>query len=88
VEVVEQHAHAHAAFGRRAQPAHEAAGAGVGVDGVVLQVQRLLGALDQREPAAVGGLRAPQQQEAGFVARLVGLAALLHEVGQRGAGRW
>jgi hypothetical protein len=86
VEVVEQHAHAHAAFGRRAQPAHEAAGAGVGVDGVVLQVQRLLGALDQREPAAVGGLRAAQQQEAGFVARLVGLAALLHQVGQRGAG--
>jgi len=56
------------------------------VDRVVLQVQRLLGAFDQRQAAAVGRLRTAQQQEAGFVARLVGLPALLYQVGQRGAG--
>ncbi|MDT4843532.1 hypothetical protein FQZ97_774660 [compost metagenome] len=85
VEVVQQDAHPHAALGRRAQPAHQPAGAGVGVDGVVLQVQRLLCVLDQRQPAAVGRLRAAQQQEAGIEARLVGVAALPQQRGQRRA---
>ena len=85
VEVVQQHAHAHAAPGCGHHAAQQTLGAGIGVNGVVLQVQRFLGRLDQCQAAAIGRLGAGEQQKAGFKAPTRRRAALLHLGGQRGA---
>ena len=69
VEVVEQDADAHAAPRGIAQRLQQHFGAGVGVDGVVLQVQAALRRLDQRQAAGKGGADAVQQPEAGVTAR-------------------
>ena len=87
MEVVEQDAHAHTAPGGFVHGPEQPAGAGVGMDGVVLEVEGLLRALDQSEPAAIGELRAVEQQEAGFETRAGGIAALLHQRRKRGTGR-
>lgn len=54
----------------------------VGMDGVVLQVQRLLRSLDQCQPGAIGGLGAGQEGEGGgLLASRLG-ALLLDQLAQ------
>jgi hypothetical protein len=54
-------------------------GAGVGVDGVVLQVQRLLRAIDQGDAAGEGGIDAVEQGEGRFAARARLRPARVHQ---------
>ena len=87
VKVVQQDAHAHPPAGCGRHAAQQPPRAGVGVDGVVLQVECFLCSLHQGQAAAVGGLRPAQQQEAGSRARTGAGAALLHHLAQGGAAR-
>src|SRR5213596_217265 len=72
VEVVDEHAHAHAARGRVAQLAQQQQADLVGSDQVVLQVQRLLCAADQRDARVQRMVAIHQRAKAGQVSRIVG----------------
>lgn len=82
VEVVQQHPHPHATPRRLHHAAQQALRALVGMDGVVLQVQRLLRTLDQGQPCAVGGLGAGQEGEGGGLRPDAGWPQLLHQRAQ------
>ncbi len=83
IEVVEQQPDPHAAPRGIAQRLQQDFGAGVGVDGVVLQVQAALGRLDQRQPAGKCCAYTVQQPEARITARALLRSALLHQLAER-----
>ena len=87
VQVVQQHAHPHTTFCGGHHALQQPLRAHVGMDGVVLQIQRLLCRFHQRQPAAVGRLCAAEQHESRRVASFGGSLLLLHHAGQRRAGR-
>ncbi|MNV31449.1 hypothetical protein D3C71_1227590 [compost metagenome] len=82
VKIVQQHPHTHAAPGCGHHTEQQALGAGVGMDGVVLQVQRFLRGIYQRQAAAVGCLWPTEQQEPRGVAAACRCPAILHELAQ------
>ena len=84
VEVVQQDAHPHAAFGRIAYSRQQFARRGIGMDGVILQVQRAFGLPGQRKPGGKGGIGTAEQAEAGVLSATGLLAQLAGEPSQRG----
>ena len=66
VDVVDQQAHAHPAFGGGQQRSGDQLAGGVVVEQVILHVQRAGGALRQREPGSKRGMAAVEQMETGF----------------------
>ncbi|MNS60118.1 hypothetical protein D3C72_930990 [compost metagenome] len=89
MKIVEQHPHPNAPACRLDHGIEEAGRAGIGMDGVVLQIQRLLRALHQCQACAIGGLGAGQNLKTrGFGSCLVfSLLALVSERPQDGVGR-
>ena len=85
VEVVQQDAHAHAAPRGLAHALQQHLGAGVGVDRVVLQVQRALRAFDQRQPAGEARRRrCPAGGSRSRCARRPARAARCDQLAERG----
>jgi hypothetical protein len=85
VEVVQQHAYAHAAPGRLHDGAQQSPGALVCMDGVVLQIQRLLCVFHQRHAAAEGMPGAGDQGKSRGIWLCLGRASLRDEQAQLGA---
>ncbi len=74
VEVVDEHAHAHAAIRGAAHVLQQNSRGLVLVNDVVLNVERALGAVGERDQAVEGLLSRGEQPDAGQVARIVVLA--------------
>ena len=87
VQIVQQHAHPHTTLCSGHHALQQPLRAHVGMDGVVLQIQRLLRRFHKCQTAAVGRLRAAEQHESRRVARFGCGFLLLHHAGQRRAGR-
>lgn len=79
VEVVQQHAYAHAALGRLHDGAQQSPGTLVCMDGVVLQIQRFLCVFHQRHAAAEGMLGAGEQGKSRGIWLCLGRASLRDE---------
>ena len=87
VKVIQQYAHPYPALGRLHNGVQQACRAGVGMDGVVLQVQRLRGRFHQGQAAGKCSIGPAQQHKAGAVGRVCCCALCLHHLAQRCALR-